>query len=598
MSDRTTFMNIKTQGRSGVGSLSIDETTIRWTPRGEDASTGRRLDGKNVSLATWSMFGKRLGSCCIYDKDGEGKMRCDGFVRKDREKLADALKKCGGGNHTIRLEDREYSSAGLCGGSVEFEESRLVLRPAAGMIHHKSNTEKTEIGEEEDVEATKRIFEVDARHVSQCVLPSGIGSKGGEPKEVTMQFVENDAGDGDEHQLVELRVWVPPDAPIDNEDLDDDREPGATRLQQRIMKLSKMRAVTGDMLAEFASDDGTFLLPRGRYGVEMYSSFFRMHGNMYDYKIAYSDVERYILLPKNDDIHYVLIIALDKPIRQGQQRYAFLVWQLKRSDASIDINLTDQAIIDRYGENTGLKPSLTGPYYQLVARVFKVLSSKKVYTTGKFKSSDDRHAVSCSVKARTGQLYPLERSFVFIHQPTLVLRFEDIAAVEFERFSGYGQGSATRNFDLRVTMKSSSTDSGKNDEHVFTSIERTEYNILSEFLSNKNLKIKNLQTAETEQQQQLSNLLDDDDDDDDDAGADGSMLDSEEEDDDFVPEKPLPSSSKKKRKADDDESDDDESDDDEPVIQTKKKKTVAKSTSSSKQKRKSAAPDQKKKKET
>mmetsp|Transcript_5400 Transcript_5400/g.6918 ORF Transcript_5400/g.6918 Transcript_5400/m.6918 type:complete len:890 (-) Transcript_5400:291-2960(-) len=83
-------------------------------------------------------------------------------------------------------------------------------------------------------------------------------------------------------------------------------------------------------------------------------------------------------------------------------------------------------------------------------------------------------------------------------------------------------------------MKSSSTDSGKNDEHVFTSIERTEYNILSEFLSNKNLKIKNLQTAETEQQQQLSNLLDDDDDDDDDAGADGSMLDSEEEDDDFV----------------------------------------------------------------
>ena len=54
-----------------------------------------------------------------------------------------------------------------------------------------------------------------------------------------------------------------------------------------------------------AADDGTFLLPRGRYGVEMYGSFFRMHGNMYDYKIMYSDVERFILFtlesPRSSD---------------------------------------------------------------------------------------------------------------------------------------------------------------------------------------------------------------------------------------------------------------------------------------------------------
>ena len=61
--------------------------------------------------------------------------------------------------------------------------------------------------------------------------------------------------------------------------------------------------------------------------------------------------------------------------------------------------------------------------------------------------------MSCSVKASTGQLYPLERSLAFIHKPTLIIKFEDISAVEFERFTGYGQSSATKNFDLKISTR-------------------------------------------------------------------------------------------------------------------------------------------------
>ena len=147
------------------------------------------------------------------------------------------------------------------------------------------------------------------------------------------------------------------------------------------------------------------------------------------------------------------------------------------------MNLTEEELEAKYGKGSGLKPKLEGPLYQLVARVFKVLSGKKVFTTGKFRSSDDRHAVNCSVKASTGQLYPLERSFVFVHKPTLVLRFEDVSNVEFERFSGYGQGSATKNFDLKVTMRGQGGDPPK--EHSFTSIERNEYKPLLEFLTSE-----------------------------------------------------------------------------------------------------------------
>jgi hypothetical protein len=44
-----------------------------------------------------------------------------------------------------------------------------------------------------------------------------------------------------------------------------------------------------------------------------------MRGAKYDYKIKYDDISRLFLLPKQDDMHMAFVIALDKPIRQGQQ---------------------------------------------------------------------------------------------------------------------------------------------------------------------------------------------------------------------------------------------------------------------------------------
>ena len=236
------------------------------------------------------------------------------------------------------------------------------------------------------------------------------------PKEVSIQFNEDRREGAAEHQLVELRLYVPPGSGRDGDEENED-ESDALRIQQQITQAANLKSVTGSLLAEFAPSEGVFVLPRGRYAVEMYADFFRMHGNMYDYKIAYSDVERFILLPRTDDVHYAFIVALDRPIRQGQQRYPHLVWQLKKTEAEIMVKLTEEQITSKYGANCGLKPELSGALYQLVARVFKVLSGKKVFTTGKFRSSDGRHAVSCSVKASTGQLYPLERSLAFIHKP-------------------------------------------------------------------------------------------------------------------------------------------------------------------------------------
>ncbi|KAJ8599332.1 hypothetical protein CTAYLR_005365 [Chrysophaeum taylorii] len=486
MSSSLVFNNLKLQGHGSLGTMSVDEKEVRWVPR---SGTAKHMG--NIGRAFWAVFGK-YGALSLYDKDGELGMRVDGFRRSDRDKLEDELSKIG-----VDLDEREYSSQGTWHGSFHFEASSLVL------------------------DNDHRVLELDLRTVSQCVLPANTK----EPKELTMQFVETDAGDADEHQLVEMRLYVPNVAATEDEEGQVDDVPAAARLQQQITRIAKTDT-HGKTIAEFA--DGTFLVPRGRYAVEMYGTYFRMHGNMYDYKIAYTDVERFYLLPR--DMNYIFILCLEKPIRQGQQRYSYLVWQLKTTETELEIN----------SDIDGLERE--GPLYQLVARVFKVLASKKIFSVGKFKTADDRHQISCSVKAKTGHLYPLEKSFVFIHQPTLVLRFEDISSVEFDRFN-----KASRNFDLKVTMKSMGET--KVEEHIFTNIEREHYSPLLKFLGEKRLKLLGVTEEEPNKRANLDEILGEDDDDDDDDHDD----EEEEEDGDFNPSK----------KDDDDDDDDDDEDEEE-----------------------------------
>lgn len=51
-----------------------------------------------------------------------------------------------------------------------------------------------------------------------------------------------------------------------------------------------------------------------------------------------------MLLPKPDDLHTLITIGLDPPLRQGQTRYPFLVMQFKREEeVAIELNMTEYA---------------------------------------------------------------------------------------------------------------------------------------------------------------------------------------------------------------------------------------------------------------
>ena len=74
----------------------------------------------------------------------------------------------------------------------------------------------------------------------------------------------------------------------------------------------------------------------------MYENSFRLRGKTYDYKIQYEHIKKFMLLPKPDDLHTLITIGLDPPLRQGQTRYPFLVMQFKREEeVVIELNMTE-----------------------------------------------------------------------------------------------------------------------------------------------------------------------------------------------------------------------------------------------------------------
>ena len=254
------------------------------------------------------------------------------------------------------------------------------------------------------------------------------------------------------------------------------------------MQSANIRKTTGDVIVSFDQNKGTFLTPRGRYGIELYDIFLRLRGQKYDYKIKYDDISRLFLLPKPDEVHMAFVIALDKAIRQGQQRYQYLVLQAPKEPDEVTVNLDEEALEKEYGGE--LQPVMRGSLANLIAKTFKVIAKKKVFIPGKFANATQQACVKCAYRANEGLLYPLEKQFIFIHKPPILIRNNEIESIEFQRYAG-GQGS-TRNFDLCINLNTSAT-GGSAKEYTFSGIDRSDYQGLYNFITSKKIRIKNLQ---------------------------------------------------------------------------------------------------------
>lgn len=424
-------------------------------------------------VAQWTVFGRsahlRL-TTTLAKKDAVTKttqLRFDGFPPSDYMKLSSTLQEFYG----LELNKHILSSSGYSYGKTDISGNHLMFRQCIV-------DEEGEDGEDGD-----EMFTIDLNEISQCVLP------GNNKNEIELQFHDPDTVEQGTDQCVQMRIYV---APENRDDLDGGNPGGPTNaelLQQKIMTRAQIKNTAGNVIVEFDESNGTFLTPRGRYAIELFDTFLRMRGNKYNYKIKYDDISRLFLLPRADDIHAAFVIALDKPIRQGQQRYSYLVLQTNKNHSEINVKLDEESLKNEY--NGDLQPIMSGRMDNLIAKTFKVITKKKVFIPGKFSNSMNQRCVKCAVSANEGHLYPLEKQFIFIHKPAVLIRFEEIESVEFLRYAG-GLGS-TRNFDLAVTLRGMSDNSRNKQGYTFSGIDRTDYTPLYNFLAGKKIKILNIQ---------------------------------------------------------------------------------------------------------
>jgi structure-specific recognition protein 1 len=318
-----------------------------------------------------------------------------------------------------------------------------------------------------------------------------------------MQFEERQL-QGSDAQLMRIQFYVPDDHSPEvgaGDDLDEDQvealSTGAGRLRHRLVAAAGITSVTGEKILALPDDVGTFLAPRGRYVVEMYQTYFRLYGKQYDNRVFYQDIVSYFLLHNPNGVEQVFIITLreNKKLRMGNQSYQHLVMNMK-SNKNVNINIwpSPEKLIEMFGANDKGEAKLNQEYANVplpktVATLFREISGKKVFVAGSFESHKGGHAVRSALKNSDGLLFPTRNTLIFIHKPTIFIKYKDILTIEFQRYDG--QMGRSHTFDLCVSCRSVGGEAPR--EWTFSSIDKHEYTRLLAYLHGKqNIEVKNM----------------------------------------------------------------------------------------------------------
>eukprot|EP00939_MAST-03C_sp_MAST-3C-sp1_P004829 g4829.t1 len=499
-----TFGKIYQSGTAHVkGVLKLWDGGISWT---------NPVDGKENKIAssdmvtgTWVSINS--GSILKIGLKGGASVRYVGLKASD----LDNFKKHFSSHFGVNIKTEILSSAGHNWGMVSLNNMDLSLTTV-----------------EQDDKEKRTVFEMPMSDITQCAVPV--------PDEVEIQFSEENASDKVE-TVVSMRFFIPDTATLggvedDEEDDDDEEKTAALALQKVIVDRCGLGANTGDTIVEFDEKVGNFLTPRGRYKIELYAKEMRLHGKTYDYTIQYKSISRLYLLPRREDL-WAFVISLSVPIRQGAQRYAHLVMNVANDQYMARVHLQQNEIDELYGKGK-LATENKGELHRVIAKVFKLVTGKKIYTVNNFQNAQGGKSIRCTLKGSDGLLFPLGKSFLFIHKPCTYIPFDSIVAVEFLRFEATGGGMKSRTFDLQISCRSVTGST----EHQFVSIGRHEYKNLFRFLKDKNITIRNIKSDEKatgyaeEGSEEDSDFAPDDQGSDDDSDFDGSEDGGSSSDDD------------------------------------------------------------------
>eukprot|EP00188_Purpureofilum_apyrenoidigerum_P006284 Plantae.Rhodophyta-Purpureofilum_apyrenoidigerum.ctg9488.p1 GENE.Plantae.Rhodophyta-Purpureofilum_apyrenoidigerum.ctg9488~~Plantae.Rhodophyta-Purpureofilum_apyrenoidigerum.ctg9488.p1 ORF type:complete len:525 (-),score=129.96 Plantae.Rhodophyta-Purpureofilum_apyrenoidigerum.ctg9488:1404-2930(-) len=479
------FDNIFLAGQSsGSGSFKIDQSVLSW--RAREGSRQEKIDKANlVRLEWWNGARGRQLRCVMR---GGLSTRFEGFRESDYGKIDELVKAVG------------------------------LLSEGKGLVRAKQASRGWNWGEI-DVKGGSLVFQSDEKHVLDVSLSEVAQVNLNSTDELALEFhVDDTAGPNDEC-LVEMRLRV-------------GDEENAKEAYEKIRQRADTSAFAGDSLAAFSQVP--IIVPRGRYAVDLYPNYFKMHGKSYDFKVLYSSVSRLFLLPKPDEIHVAFVVSIDPPIRQGNTHYPHIVFQFQtENEVSVDINLSEEELKKKY--NGKISTTEKGETWRVFSKVMKAFCGKSLHTPKTFQSAQQQRSVRTSLGANDGYLFFLDSSLFFVNKPPTYIRFDDIQVVKFKRMD------LERRFDLSLQTTTGQT-------LLFSNIERPEFDRISKFLQDKNVPVEIPKEKK-------------------DAEAEAALLlggDDESEDEDFDPE--AKGAGKSGEGASDDEEGDDDSDVDDEEI--------------------------------
>ena len=465
-----TFQAIGLHGAT-IGSAMFKEDKIEWRDRSNTA--GGEFAKDLIKSMNWQMVGAK-GFLKVHMNDGS-MSSMDGFAQTDYEAIREfVLKKYGKEltkesvsftllSRRMTLLDKWRKKC-----SSYIAPSNLYIFFSASLYILKSSSEGMNFGEISLEDKTIKLNSVNGKNIMELPMMNAVQAVVPQSNrdDLEIQFNENDV-DKEADSLLQVTFHFPPPE-VDEEGNVGETTP-AQAFQTEIMNLGVIKSIKGNTICEFSKEMGNFVTPRGKYTMQMTSSYMHMQGQQYSYKIKYSDINALFLLDKpGDGLRMSFVICLDKPIRQGNQKYQHLVLETHKMEQTISLNLTEEEIEANESYKGQLSPEMTMSTASLIAKIFKVLGETTVFIPKAFHSFRNDFAVRCNVKTSEGLLYPLAKTMIFINKPTILAKYEDIDYIEFQRVT-QAANSATRNFDMLVVLKKVHSGPVSDTQYMFSS---------------------------------------------------------------------------------------------------------------------------------
>jgi len=487
-----TYMNISCVGKAGLGAFRITEVQLGWqaTEPGVPKGTVAHVR-ENIASAVWRRSSGR-GRVLLHLQLRQGSASCRfaGFQPDDIPALGAHLTKHFG----ITMTEETTATEGWSWFDWELRPDRLRL-----------------------LSGNKVGLDVPVSELSQVSTVS--------KTDLSMLF-QMPAGGGATHDevLQEMRLFVPSAV---------GGVAGAEKLRDDLQAFAG-GASAGEALQLVR--DVSMVLPRGKHDFEFFSQALKIRGKTQTYTLNYTSVARLFLLQSEQNCATTsIVLLLSQPLRQGQQSHVALVLDFEHGRRT-PVTLPEEmktAMGVRGSEELSL---------QIMGRLLKHLTSKPmIAASSEFKDKFDgrQYCVRCTHKAKPGVLFPLNKSMIFIKNPVIWIRYDEIDDVELTT------SQMRRNsFDLVVHRK------GQADVE-FSQFESDVYAALMQFFEAVKLTVLNKHAAPVTRRASrggpqlpersgkgdpdLDDEEDDEDyehqDDDDDAESDSSSADDDAEDD-------------------------------------------------------------------